>query len=253
MLQLGSITCPAYDINIKKMLELKSKYSDSVDFYTVYVRENHPSKMYPAHSSFKQKVKFAKKLISEDKIDQDVLVDDVQGTFHQSIGNFGNSIYVIGKDLRLAHWSMFTEPNLVEKGIINLLKNKGISNERDFVGGTDIHPIAFDQYGLEEKKSTFKKMLSRSGTGKISTPEKELSILKKYEEFSHLGEDHKKSITNLIHALTSKEKNPIEKGKAMLEFQKKFRTEYSFRFEKWKQANHINKSAGLKTQINNSN
>ncbi|MEK7356847.1 MAG: deiodinase-like protein, partial [Bdellovibrionota bacterium] len=59
VLLVGSITCPAYDLNISKLRELAKRYEGKIDFYTLYVRENHPTDLYKEHSDFDQKKRAA--------------------------------------------------------------------------------------------------------------------------------------------------------------------------------------------------
>ncbi len=171
VIEFGSVTCPAYDINIEGVKKLKKKYKGKVDFYTVYVRENHPSEMFPAHETMDQKIKSANALKKDDKLDHDILVDDVAGSFHQIMGNFGNSIYVVGKDMRVSHWSPFTNAELLDKGIQSILASNGVGQEAEFVGGTDTHPLFEKTYTKEEKMKTQEKMRQREGGGTVVNKE----------------------------------------------------------------------------------
>ena len=150
VIEMGSMTCPSYDLNLSRMRALHAKYKDQVDFYTLYVRENHPNQMYPAHSDMKQKIASAATLQKEDAIDHTVLVDDVNGSYHQVLGNYGNAVYLVGRDMRSNHWSVFAHPAYLEQGIQELLKAKGIAAKAKFVGGTDVHPLAQSVYSLED-------------------------------------------------------------------------------------------------------
>ena len=51
VIEMGSMTCRSYASNIKSMKELHEKYGDRVDFYTLYIRENHPTRKYQARTS----------------------------------------------------------------------------------------------------------------------------------------------------------------------------------------------------------
>jgi len=118
VLQTGSLTCPSYHLNVNGIKKLREKYSKEIDFYTLYVRENHPTEQIKIHKSFNQKIHYAKKLIKSRKIKQNFLIDTIEGSLHQKLGNFGNSIYLIGKDRFVNHWSIFANP------IISILNNR---------------------------------------------------------------------------------------------------------------------------------
>lgn len=124
VIQIGSLTCPSYDLNVEKIKSIQKEYKGKVDFYTLYTRENHPSGLHSAHKNFEQKLKFAEKLKKNSHIDHKFLIDDVDGTLHQKLGNFGNSIYLIGKDMHVNHWSIFPHATSLKIGIKNLLEQR---------------------------------------------------------------------------------------------------------------------------------
>lgn len=243
VLQTGSVTCPSYDINFAKIKELQKTYAGRVDFYTLYVRENHPNTKYSAHSSFEQKVQSARDLVTRDQLEQTVLVDDLKGSLHQALGNYGNSVYVIGTDMYVNHWSIFTSPTRLARGIENLLRAKGVARNAAFVGGTDIHPLASDEFTPADKKAGAQRMQS------LSTEEYEKSV--SYEsEVSKLGtlgpdtkpvyekmpKDLKQKIDAFLKWSTAKEKTP---GSFMRDLQVRFRDIYRERYRKWKSLNGI--------------
>ncbi len=249
VLQMGSLTCPSYDLNIGRIKELQKKYGNSVDFYTLYVRENHPTSLYPAHQNLEQKISFAKKLLIEDKIEQKVLVDDVSGSLHQKLGNFGNSIYLIGKDMHVNHWSIFPNTVQLEKGIEALLSANGIAHNAAYINGSDLHSLLSPEFTQEEKKFTSLKMKSREGQ---TTPEKSIESINSY--YSYLeknhpeihGEFNKKqwdtmkdlSVFSLTHDM-NKKRNKKTWNIIFLSMHEEFRNFYKFRYNKWKKLNNV--------------
>ena len=79
------------------------------EFFTVYVREPHPAEHYGAHSSWNQKVRYARDCRAQDGIQTPVLVDDLVGSVHRLYGTLPNMIFVIDLDGRIAYKAMWTD------------------------------------------------------------------------------------------------------------------------------------------------
>lgn len=249
VIQLGSITCPAYDLNISKTKELSEKYKGKVDFYTLYVRENHPTEKFKPHSNFQQKIEYARQLQKEDQIGHDILIDEIEGTLHSQIGKFGNSTYLIGKDGKIAHWSIFTEPQLLEAGISELLKNQGLAAQVKNIKGTDIHPLAFEQYTEKEKMTTILKMKSRMTQADLRDATTEIRNLEKIPAYQKLDSDTKKSLHHYLRTMRDKTQTASTRGEAMKAFQVKLRGEYKRRFQELKKKNPHQSMEAFRTQI----
>lgn len=249
ILQLGSVTCPSYDLNIKRIAALEKKYSDQVDFYTVYVRENHPTELFEPHKNMKQKIGYAKKLIQLDHINHEVLVDDIKGSLHQALGNFGNSIYVIGKDMHINHWSIFPDAKLLEEAIVSILDAKGIAKASTYIRGNDVHPVLSSDIPLSEKKESRKKMALREGIKSNSVWRANMEKL--YSEFKNQSTSYRKDFADsqleTIFQLTTvayQEALPDEeRGKIFRQNLQKMSDEikslYKIRYTKWKDKNGV--------------
>jgi len=96
VLESGSITCPATAGTTPSMQELVEKYHD-IAFLLLYVREAHPGKKIPEHSSFEGKVACAQRFQKEEHDNRLILVDDLEGTIHKQYGLLPNFVYVIDK------------------------------------------------------------------------------------------------------------------------------------------------------------
>lgn len=94
VLETGSRTCPSYMANIEKMNALAQKYSN-VCFVVVYVREAHPGKKIPAHSSIMQKSQNAAALKRDSNEQRLIIVDGLEGAIHRNYGGFPNMVYLV--------------------------------------------------------------------------------------------------------------------------------------------------------------
>lgn len=252
IIAIGSITCPAYDVNIKYLNKLKIKYKNKIDFYTLYTRENHPGPQFPAHSTLEQKIKFAKIMKKADKIYHNMLVDSIDGELHQKLGNFGNSIYLIGTDMKIAYWSIFNSPPLLEKAMINLLKAKGIGANSEMVAGTHIHPMVNEAlYSKSEIQSTKLKMANREGLStndpnqKKDTASDVLLKIQKDSKLSGLYNQLSTPLKKSHQTLVEYSMNPDKKdGQVMLgtylkDLVKNFKEVYEVRYVEWAKKNNI--------------
>lgn len=246
VIQIGSVTCPSYHLNIPFIKEIEKKFAGKVEFYTLYTRENHPGNRYKVHKSLKQKIKYAKALSKLDGINHKILVDDVNGALHQALGNFGNSIYLIGKDQIISHWSMYAEPASLEKAIVNLLENKGNGADANFTKGSEIHPYTnVNQYTKQAILNTKKLMSERdmtAGAKKLSAKQQmesqknefNKSVVRK-EIYASLDEQTKKSHKKLMEFFSknSTEQTFEDFEKYFSEYQISFKHIYDQRLQNW--------------------
>lgn len=257
VLQMGSLTCPSYDLNVERIRRVQKEYKGKVDFYTVYVRENHPSEQYSAHKSFEQKVAFAELLKKNSKVDQKFLIDDVNGTLHQKLGNFGNAIYVIGKDMHVNHWSVFPHEASLRKGLDNLLAHKGMAAQTPFNGGTILHSLVSEEFSMQEKNNTVKKMQTLEGP----KPPSEEYMTSLYEKFSKEQPLLYKRINpvvfekmKLMSVFKIKNNMSVLANKAtwnnlFMTLNEDFRTEYKKRYTEWNKINHMEENENVIDQI----
>ncbi len=97
VLETGSITCPMYVKDVKKMKAVVDSHPDTT-FIVMYVREAHPGPSIPAHSQDEMKRAWAARLEETVSEGRTVLVDDVEGTAHQLLGSFPNMVYIVDPD-----------------------------------------------------------------------------------------------------------------------------------------------------------
>lgn len=113
VLETGSITCPMYVKTIRDMNQLASKYPD-VDFIVVYVREAHPGEKLSSHQSLDEKIQCAHQLKEIEPERRRVLIDSLEGGFHQSVGALPQMLFILDEEGCLLFRSTWNDPELVE-------------------------------------------------------------------------------------------------------------------------------------------
>jgi hypothetical protein len=107
---------------VSPLNKLYKGYRDKgFEFFTVYVREPHPGENYGPHSSWDQKLQYARDCRDQDGIQNPLLVDDVEGTVHQAYGIMPNMVYIIGKDGKVVYKAMWTDDSEIESVLANLV------------------------------------------------------------------------------------------------------------------------------------
>jgi hypothetical protein len=121
---------------------------------TIYVREPHPGENYPAHSSWEQKLRFAKDCREQDGIQNPLLVDDLDGTVHCRYGSLPNMIYIIDKNGAVAYKAMWTDHQEIAAVLANLaltdrLQSQGIRLKPSYTEKVNYIPAEYSD-GLRE-------------------------------------------------------------------------------------------------------
>jgi len=139
VLTFGSATCPMTAGSVGGISKLAKKFGDAVQFVLIYVREAHPGDSLPAHSSIAEKVRAAELLRTEEEIDIPVLVDDLKGTVHRKYSKLPNPAFIIDKSGRIAFRAMWSQPNVIEDALEQLLAAQASADQGHAVvlGGED--------------------------------------------------------------------------------------------------------------------
>lgn len=116
VLETGSVTCPMYVGHIEPMNALASRFPDVV-FLVLYVREAHPGQRIGAHRDTTQKSAAARTLVDEEPEGRTVLIDDLQGTAHRTLGAMPNTVHVIAPDGKVVLRGMWNDPSAVEAAL----------------------------------------------------------------------------------------------------------------------------------------
>ncbi len=113
VLETGSFTCPMYIGIIPKMTALSKIFND-VEFLVLYVREVHPGTIITAHTNMDEKRILAKRLLAEEAENRTLIIDDINGTAHKSLGSLPNIVYIVNPKGIVVHRSCWADPKAVE-------------------------------------------------------------------------------------------------------------------------------------------
>jgi alkyl hydroperoxide reductase subunit AhpC len=102
VMMTGAVTSPMCAFEIPAFNQLRQEFaSRDVSFFLLYTRESHPAEHYPSHSSWEQKLSYARDLKQSESVQLPILVDHLDGRVHRSYGTWPNALFVIHKDGRL--------------------------------------------------------------------------------------------------------------------------------------------------------
>ena len=102
VIMTGAVTSPMCAFEIPGLNQLHREFeSQGVSFFLLYTRESHPAENYPSHSSWEQKLSYARDLQRLENVQLPIIVDALEGTIHRSYGTWPNALFVIHKDGRL--------------------------------------------------------------------------------------------------------------------------------------------------------
>jgi hypothetical protein len=105
--------------------KLYARWGDQVHFVDVMIRQAHPGPGVPAYRDFAQKLHDARRYQDEEGVPWTVLVDDLEGTVHQTYGGLADPTYLIDTDGRVAYYNMWTYAPALHEAIRLLLAQGG--------------------------------------------------------------------------------------------------------------------------------
>lgn len=76
----------------------------------IYTREAHPGEHYPAHTTFEQKMQYARDFKKTVGVTRPILVDDLQGTTHRAFGTLPNMTYMLNSAHTVLFRANWTDP-----------------------------------------------------------------------------------------------------------------------------------------------
>jgi len=112
-------------------------FGDRVRLVEVIVRQGHPGPDVPPYESFEQKLRDAYRYKELESIPWTVLVDDLQGTVHQTYGSLADPTYLIDNDGRVAYYNIWTHAPTLYRALSALLAQDG---RGVVLGGVDRRP-----------------------------------------------------------------------------------------------------------------
>jgi peroxiredoxin len=102
VIMTGAVTSPMCAFEIPAFNQLQRDFDASgVSLFLLYTRESHPAEHYAAHSSFEQKLAYARDLERLENVQFPTIVDHLDGRIHRALGVWPNALFVIHKDGRL--------------------------------------------------------------------------------------------------------------------------------------------------------
>jgi peroxiredoxin len=102
VMMTGAVTSPMCAFEVPALNQLHQEFTDlGVSFFLLYTRESHPAENYSSHSSWDQKLSYARDLQRLENLQFPIIVDSLDGKIHRSYGTWPNALFVIHKDGRL--------------------------------------------------------------------------------------------------------------------------------------------------------
>jgi len=111
--------------SVEPLKKLYARWGDQVRFIDVLVRQAHPGPDVPAYQNLSQKYHDAQAYQEEEGIPWSVLIDDLEGTVHQSYGGMADPTYLIDTDGRVSYYDMWTYAPSLHVAIDQLLAQGG--------------------------------------------------------------------------------------------------------------------------------
>jgi alkyl hydroperoxide reductase subunit AhpC len=102
VMMTGAVSSPMCAFEVPALNHLQQEFvSRDVSFFLLYTRESHPAENYPSHTSWEQKLSYARDLKRLENVQLPIIVDHLDGRIHRSYGTWPNALFVIHKDGRL--------------------------------------------------------------------------------------------------------------------------------------------------------
>ena len=102
VIMTGAVTSPMCAFEVPAFNQLQQEFeTQGISFFLLYTRESHPAENYAAHSSFEQKLSYARDLQHLEDVRLPILMDHLDGRIHRAYGVWPNALFVIHKDGRL--------------------------------------------------------------------------------------------------------------------------------------------------------
>ncbi len=106
--------------------QLRDKYHDrDVEFFTLYIREPHPEerayKQYSQHTSYDQRMAYARELVEIKNLTHDVIVAELDGKLHETLGQLPNMAYLIDKHGKVYYKATWADVDHLDKALAELV------------------------------------------------------------------------------------------------------------------------------------
>jgi peroxiredoxin len=122
VMMTGAVTSPMCAFEVPAFNRLQQEFEGrDVSFLLLYTRESHPAENYAAHSSFEQKLSYARELQRLEDVRFPIIVDHLDGRIHRAYGVWPNALFVIHKDGRLIFRSNMANDHELRQFLDDLL------------------------------------------------------------------------------------------------------------------------------------
>jgi peroxiredoxin len=160
VLMMGSVTSPMCAFEVPALNRLQAAFdSRGVSFFLVYTRESHPAEHYSHHTSWEQKLSYARELQRLEGVQLTILVDDLNGTIHRSYGLWPNSLFVVHRDGRLVYRSNMANSEELKQFLEDLVNADRLAAE-----GRMVHAEYSERLvGHEADQATHRRVYERAG------------------------------------------------------------------------------------------
>ena len=160
VMMTGAVTSPMCAFEVPEFNRLQQEFDNAaVSFFLLYTRESHPAENYSAHTSFEQKVGYARDLQRLENVRLPILVDHLDGRIHRAYGVWLNALFVIHKDGRLIFRSNMANHRELEQFLCDLL-----AAEKAAADGRVMH-LQYSERVLphEADQATHRRVYERAG------------------------------------------------------------------------------------------
>lgn len=108
LITFASLTSPAAASAAPVLRRLYRDYGERIAFLTVYVRESHPGDRIPQPPTAEWKMRHAQAYRRRDAIPWPVAVDDLEGSFHRTLGAGSSAAYLVDPNGNVAFRSLWS-------------------------------------------------------------------------------------------------------------------------------------------------
>ena len=160
VMMTGAVTSPMCAFEVPALNRLQDEFADkNFAFFLLYTRESHPAENYDAHTSFEQKLSYARDLQRLENIRFPIIVDHLDGRIHRAYGLWPNALFVMHKDGRLIYRS-----NMANHAELRQFLEDIIAAETAAVDGRVLH-LQYSERVIahEADRATHRRVYERAG------------------------------------------------------------------------------------------
>lgn len=160
VMMTGAVTSPMCAFEVPALNRLQDDCADKAFvFFLLYTRESHPAENYSAHTSFEQKLAYARDLQRLEDVRLPILVDPLDGRIHRAYGLWPNALFVIHKDGRLIFRSNMANPTELRQFLEDI-----IAAEKAAAEGRVLH-LQYSERVIahEADQATHRRVYERAG------------------------------------------------------------------------------------------